>query len=202
MDVKKIKSQARKIIEGRLWEILKPFTLVMLLSFCLYSVLELLFPQGSSTRLSLLCDFAICPLIYGANVYVLNLVRKKTYDIKMLFSYYHLVIYIWALNFLISLFISLWSLLLIVPGIIASIGYSMAQFIMIDGTKNPLKSVNKSKQMMFGYKWDYLKFLLSFSGYFLLVIVTFGLALIYVMPYLTVSKILYYEELKNSQELG
>ena len=57
--------------------------------------------------------------------------------------------------------------------------------------------VKKSKEMMLGYKNDYFLFMLSFTGWILFSILTLGIGLIYVIPYITVCQALYYEELKK-----
>jgi len=68
-----------------------------------------------------------------------------------------------------TLFIFLWSLLFFIPGIIASIRYSQAFFILAD---NPDKSIracmNESKMMMKGNKSKYFCLSLSFIGWMLL----------------------------------
>ena len=73
----------------------------------------------------------------------------------------------------------------------------MAFYIWIDETKtDTMEVIKESKRMMDGYKWDYFVFGLSFIGWILLVVITFGIAAIYVMPYMTVAQAMYYDELK------
>ncbi|MGI6736759.1 MAG: DUF975 family protein [Anaerovoracaceae bacterium] len=67
------------------------------------------------------------------------------------------------------LFIFLWSLLFIVPGIIAAIRYSQSYFILRDNPQMPVdRIVDTSKRMMMGNKGKYFGFCLSYIGWFLL----------------------------------
>ena len=194
----KIKEEARKIMKGNIWNIILPFIVVGLIEAL---VLEIF---GGSTdnrlytsSLSFLISCVFAPLTFGCVVYVLNFVRNKPYDLKLIFSFYPRFIYIFAMYFLVSLMTFAGMILLIVPGIILSIGCTMAPFIMADGEQDPVSSIKKSLAMMKGYKWDYFKFIISFIGWYLLMIPTFGFIIIYVGPYVTVSQVLYYEELKK-----
>lgn len=70
-----------------------------------------------------------------------------------------------------GLFIFLWTLLFIVPGIIASIRYSQAFFILADDpTKGIRQCMNESKMMMKGNKAKYFCLSLSFIGWMILAI--------------------------------
>ena len=96
-----------------------------------------------------------------------------------------------------GLFIGVWSLLFLIAGIIAAISYTMSMLIMVDGEEDAMECLRKSKAMMKGYKWDFVVFHLSFILWHLLGMVTLGIAYIYVWPYIMVSEVLYYEELKK-----
>ena len=54
---------------------------------------------------------------------------------------------------------------------------------------------------MQGYKWDYFIFGLSFIGWILLIGFTFGIAMIWVMPFILIAQTLYYEELKKLKKV-
>lgn len=99
-----------------------------------------------------------------------------------------------------SIFIYLWSLLLVIPGIIKSIAYSMTPFIISDSQNiSALDAINISKKMTNGYKGDIFVFYLSYIGWYLLSILTFGLlAIFYVTPYQYTALGGYYTELKKN----
>lgn len=87
-------------------------------------------------------------------------------------------------HFFMNLFIWLWSLLLIIPGIIKAYAYSMTFFILAENKGMPvLEAITLSRNMMDGHKMDLFLLTLSFIGWFILVVITFGIAGIWVYPY-------------------
>lgn len=101
-------------------------------------------------------------------------------------------------------FIFLWTLLLIIPGIIASYSYSQAYFIYKDLRDEPneefpssLDCIRESKELMRGSKWDRFCLDFSFIGWYLLVAFTFGIAAIWVTPYVETAKAVFYENITN-----
>lgn len=213
MDRKKIKAEAKKMLKGNLWEILKPMLVVAAIYFVVglitgvssYSSMtggfnvSMEVSNGNSglNLLASILEIAALPISFGVLVYEVKFVRKQEYNLKDIFRYYSKFWPIFCLSFLVGLFSTLWALLLFIPGIIAAISYSQSFLIMIDGEEDPMDCIKKSKAMMKGYKWDYFVFQLSFILWHLLGMITFGLAYIYVGPFIQVADILYYEKLKE-----
>ena len=103
--------------------------------------------------------------------------------------------FLW-LNILIAIFTFLWSLLLIVPGIIAAYRYSMAIYIFFDDPeKGALDCIRESKAMTNGYKGKLFVLDLSFIGWHLLSIIPF--VSIYTAPYYGVTKANFYRTLRG-----
>ncbi len=201
MNRKKIKEQAKEIINGNLWTILKPYMIVLIINILVEIITGTIIRTDTvlGNLFETLIELALIPLSYGYTAFLLKYVRKEEVNQSEVFKYYKNFAPIILLTILISIFTTLWTLLLIIPGIIAAISYQQAMFIMIDGEEDPKQCIKKSKEMMQGYKMDYFTFILSFIGWGLLTIVTFGLAAVYVFPYISVSQVLYYEELKKIQ---
>ena len=88
--------------------------------------------------------------------------------------------------FLRDLFIALWTLLFIVPGIIKSLEYLMVPYILAENPAMDRKEAFAiSKRMMDGQKWDVFVLGLSFIGWELLSAVTCGIVgIFYVNPYI------------------
>ena len=85
-----------------------------------------------------------------------------------------------------ALFVVLWSLLLIVPGIIKLIAYSLVPYLLADPRYKDMKLTDvlkKSEEMMYGHKWDLVVMGLSFFGWHLLAILTLGILEIWLIPY-------------------
>ena len=91
--------------------------------------------------------------------------------------------------FLRDLFTALWSLLLVVPGIVKHYEYLMVPYIIAENPAMDYKEAFQiSKQMMDGEKMEAFIMDLSFLGWYLLSAVTCGLlAIFYVNPYVQAS---------------
>jgi uncharacterized membrane protein len=97
---------------------------------------------------------------------------------------------------LIIIFTILWALLLIVPGIIAAISYSMTFYIMADNKEmNAQDAIRKSKELMKGNKYRYFCLACRFIGWFLLSILSLGIGFLWLVPYFMTSNARFYESL-------
>ena len=93
----------------------------------------------------------------------------------------------------------LWSFLFIIPGIIKSYEYSIIPYILADDPEISSKDAfKKAKQMMNGNKWRLFKLQFSFIGWFVLCCLTFGVGVIFLMPYVSAANAEFYAELKNN----
>lgn len=102
--------------------------------------------------------------------------------------------YLWML-----LFVWLWSLLFVIPGLIKSFSYAMTPYILGDCPNvRAQDALTLSKRIMKGHKWELFVFELSFIGWQLLSGLTFGLlSLFYVNPYYQASRAGYYLEVRE-----
>lgn len=97
-------------------------------------------------------------------------------------------------NFLVGLFTFLWSLLFCIPGIVKSYAYSMSMYVLADNKgKGALECINESKEMTKGHKWELFVLDLSFIGWYILGSITFGIAYIWIYPYIqtTIANVYY-----------
>lgn len=103
------------------------------------------------------------------------------------------------LNILIAIFTFLWTCLLIIPGIIKQYAYSMAFYVLADNPElTAREALTKSKQIMKGHKMDLFILQLSFIGWYFLVGITFGIASIYVVPYMSATTANFYNSIKEA----
>ena len=100
--------------------------------------------------------------------------------------------------FLRDLFIALWTLLLIVPGIIKGYAYRMVPYILAENPDmNYKEALDLSSKMMYGNKWKSFVLDLSFIGWIILSILTFGILLLfYVNPYIGSTNAELYKAIK------
>lgn len=99
-----------------------------------------------------------------------------------------------------GLFIYLWSMLFMIPGIVKGIAYSLTPYILADCPNVKARDALKlSMRMTQGYKADIFVTMLSFLGWLILSAFTFGiLEIVYVGPYMNTTLAGVYEELKNN----
>jgi uncharacterized membrane protein len=142
------------------------------------------------------------PIYFGVAAYFLKLARHEHAEFSELFSGFSLFKTNFVLNFFIMVFTILWAILLIVPGIIAVIKYSMAYYIVNDNPEiGALDAIRRSKEMMYGHKMRFLEMWLGFLGWFILGVVTLGLGMIYAIPYYRAAKANFYLDLKESYNI-
>ena len=151
--------------------------------------------------LSVAVFLATGPFELGFAGYFLRRLRGEEIDLSNIFEGFYRFWRSFLLMFLTSLFIALWAILLIVPGIVKSLGYSMAFYIMRDNPETrPMEALDKSQAMMKGYKWKFFLLNLSFIGWILLALLTFGIGFLWLYPYINLSMANFYENLKQHQE--
>ena len=104
--------------------------------------------------------------------------------------------------FLNDLFLTLWTMLLIVPGIIKSYSYRMVPYILADEPDlSPTDTITRSRQMMDGHKWHAFCYDISFIGWFLLTIITCGIVgLFWYGPYKNSSDAALYLALRGEEQ--
>ena len=102
--------------------------------------------------------------------------------------------------FLRDLKVTLWSLLLIVPGIMKSFAYAQVPYILAENPDmEPKEVLDRSESMMIGHRMELFKLELSFLGWDLLSIITLGLAdLFFVGPYTRATRVEFYKALKEN----
>lgn len=141
------------------------------------------------------------PLVLGLTVFVLSISRKQDSEVVQLFDGFKRFLVALGTYLLMLLFILLWGLLLIIPGIVKGLAYSMTFFILADDRNiNPLAAITKSKEMMKGHKFEFFCLGLRFVGWGLLALLTAGIGFLWLVPYINVSYAKFYDDLKAAQK--
>ncbi|MBS1625608.1 MAG: DUF975 family protein [Bacteroidetes bacterium] len=137
------------------------------------------------------------PLALGIAIISLRLVRGQDIDVGMIFKGFDNFVNALVTYLLMMLFILLWTLLLIIPGIIAALSYGMAFFILADNPGMTGSEVLRtSKAMMDGHKMDLFVLYLKFFVFSLLCILTLFIGYLWLVPYMHVSLAAFYEKVK------
>lgn len=139
------------------------------------------------------------PVTLGIAIFSLKLSRNQDMKFEDIFTgFNHFFISLKAYIVMI-VYVFLWALLLIIPGIVKAIAYSMTFFILADDpTLGAREALKKSRAMMNGYKWKYFFLNLRFLGWALLCILTLGIGFLWLIPYVQVTLAKFYEDLKNN----
>ena len=104
---------------------------------------------------------------------------------------------VWAM-FLMYIFICLWSLLLIIPGIVKSLSYAMTPYILKDYPElSANQAINLSRKMMKGRKFDLFYLCLSFIGWTFLGLFTLTIGYMWLMPYMYTAFAAFYQDVKK-----
>lgn len=135
---------------------------------------------------------------FGFIIFLLNSIRRAAPVWGNLLDGFGMFWRFIALNILESIFVTLWSLLLFVPGIIAAYRYRMAVYLLFDHPEmSPMQCIRESKRMMVGHKGELFTLDLSFIGWNLLCEIPFVgyAAMVWVIPYTQTVYAVYYDTL-------
>jgi uncharacterized membrane protein len=189
MDNKAIRLEARTLLAGK-WGKL---ALVWLILYAIDIVISSL-----SNWTFILTLLIAGPFTLGIYTIFLKIFRREDFKIEEMFNGFKDFGRALGTYLLMTLYILLWSILLIVPGIIAAISYSMTFFILAENPNiKAADALRLSKQMMYGHKTQYFMLMLSFIGWFLLSILTFGIGLLFLYSYITMASTIFYQQIKG-----
>ena len=137
------------------------------------------------------------PMALGIAIFSINISRNQDARLEQIFQGFNNFNTSLGAYLLMLLFTFLWTLLLIIPGIIAVLSYSMTFYILADDNSiGAMEAIDKSKKMMDGYKWKYFCLGLRFIGWSLLCILTLGIGFLWLLPYMQVSMVKFYDDIK------
>ena len=185
---KELMAEARESLSGN-WGL-------AIATFLVYGIIISIF-QVIPTVGSVLALFIAGPVLVGVSMFSLSLSRGESARLEQIFEGFKNYGTVLGAYLLMVLFIFLWMLLLIIPGIIAAIAYSQTFYILAeDDTIGSMDALKKSKEMMDGYKWKYFCLGLRFIGWALLCILTLGIGFLWLSPYIQISYAKFYEDIK------
>lgn len=105
-----------------------------------------------------------------------------------------------AQAFLRGLYVFLWSLLLVVPGIIAALRYAMTPFIMAEHPElTASEGIQRSKELMEGHKMDLFILWLTFLGWDILCALTLNIGNLILNPYKNAAMAIFYRNITSQK---
>lgn len=186
-----LRERARQSLTGKYWSLFVLFLVTIAISAI----------AGSFTAgvLSLL----VLPMGFACNIAVLEVSRSKQVPpVESLFTVYRdNFLKAFLVPFLTALFVGLWSLLFLIPGIIMAYAYSMSVFIANDHPElSAMDAIRKSRELMQGHKWDLFVLDLSFIGWIFLSLLTGGIGFFFLAPYVEMAHVEFYRALTEQIE--
>ncbi len=160
-------------------------------------------PSAGASLIDSLLRLAMAVVGVGFSLFVMNSVRRSQPAIGNLLDGFGMFPRVLFLIILQIVLIFLWSLLLVIPGIIAAYRYSFAVYVMIDHPEmSAMDCLRESKRLTTGYKRQLFLLDLSFIFWFLLTMIPVVgyIAQVYVTPYMESAKVLYYEQIRALQD--
>lgn len=135
-------------------------------------------------------------LIVGTIIYFVKLNNKEEAKFSSMFEGFEKNLLNNCFTYLLEmLYVFLWTLLFIIPGIIKSYSYAMTMFLK---AKNPQlesrEAITMSREIMNGKKWSLFCLHFSFIGWILLSFITFGVGFVFLIPYMQASVTEFYED--------
>ena len=182
-----LKGRAKEALKGK-WGMMAVVTiLVMAISTAV----------GLIPVLGSIASIFLAPALQAGLVIIsLRVARHQEVGIGNLFDGFQFVLKATGLTLVIGIFTFLWSLLLIIPGIVATIRYSMAVYILVENpNKGIMQCINESKELTQGYKMDLFILQLSFIGWALLIPFTLGIGYLFLVPYMQITMVYAYLQL-------
>ena len=147
--------------------------------------------------------FVTGPFLVGIAGVYLNIAKHGDGTWVAVFDGFKIFWRSFVLYILKYIFITLWSLLFVIPGIIAAFRYSMAEYILYENPDmSAMDAIRESKRLMDGKKADLFVLYLSFFGWYLLSAITCGIAYIWVAPYVTATVTNFYLDIKSEKNFN
>lgn len=189
------------------WELLTSNFWILFLVFLVFYATQ--FVAGALYEveievLSLIVMLLLMPLGYGLHWVCLSFAREQPISVKDIVEPYlsgYQFLRVLASNVVVSILIFLWTLLFVIPGIIKGFSYSMVPYIMKDDDDiSVLDAITLSRKIMDGNKWRLFKLYVTFIGWGIVILLTFGLAAFFVVPYVNVAMSCFYNDIKEKYE--
>ena len=198
-----LKENSKKSLQGKYGDAIALLGIMFAISFALGLVIGFFrLEEDLASTLSDLCSLLIsCALGFGMTSYFLKISRNEPVTYNELFSKTNMFVSYLSISLLVGLFTFLWTLAFIIPGIIASLSYSMVFFVKLDNPDmGAMDVLRKSKQIMSGHKMDYFVLGLSFLGWVILGAFTLGILYLWLIPYMQVTYANFYNSIKDENK--
>ena len=161
------------------------------------------FPSWVVLFITIVCSLLLEVLSAGVWLYHLGIRRGEEMPYTTLFDGFSMAGKVIALAVVQYLYVLLWSLLFVIPGIVAAYRY---RFAILNLCENPemsvMDAIRMSKAQTYGFKWQLFVLDMSFIGWNILEVLTLGVLQIWVRPYLNQTNVAFFQEIKRVKGIG
>lgn len=164
---------------------------------------RLFLPPVAITFISIVISLVSAILGTGYILYTMNVRKGLETPYATLFDGFLFAGKVILLQIVMGIFVFLWSMLFIIPGIIAGYRYRFALYNLCENPKiGVMEAIDMSKAQTRGHKWELFVLDLSFLGWIILCSLTLGILNIWIMPYMQQTDIGYFEAIKRMSGIG
>ncbi|KLV28105.1 Integral membrane protein [Niallia circulans] len=216
MKISAIKREAREYLKGEWGKAVGLTFLYFILSAGVNLSIEIYASGGfmnwiyqdyappQATILNTIISLLLIPLSISIVWFYLDIVREKNTEISQVFTIYtdvKTMLKLIGTSIMIGIFTFLWSLLLLIPGIIKALAYSQTFMLLKDHPEySVFEAITESRRRMKGYKGKYFLLNLSFIGWGILCLFTLGIGFLWLAPYIYTSNATFYQNLIADNE--
>lgn len=198
-----IKEWAKEKIKGNLWNILIGLLIMMAASFVFsfgLGFIQAIFGNDSfiTSIVSIVVEVLLIPLGIGLYSYLVEFINNDNFDKNLLFEPYERTVNVIGASLLVSLLVMVGCICFIIPGIYLAFSYAMVPYLL--ATRKDLtvtETLELSRKMMNGHKFDYFVLSISFIGWAILVPFTLGILLIWLYPYMMTATTKFFMDIEQ-----
>lgn len=138
------------------------------------------------------------PVTLGYAKFNLKLVnRDPAARFSDLFTQFHMTLKAIGMQVQRAIFVILWTLLFIIPGLVKTYSYAMTPYILYENPQlTANQAITESRRLMDGNKWRLFCLEMSFIGWAFLSLFTFGIGVLWLRPYMEAAYAAFYQEIK------
>ena len=198
-----IKEWSKEKIKGNLWNILVGLLIIMAVSFVFsfgLGFIQAIFGNDSfiTSIVSIVVEVLLIPLGIGLYSYLVEFINNDNFDKNLLFEPYERTVNVIGASLLVSLLVMVGCICFIIPGIYLAFSYAMVPYLL--ATRKDLtvtETLELSRKMMNGHKFDYFVLSISFIGWAILVPFTLGILLIWLYPYMMTATTKFFMDIEQ-----
>lgn len=198
-----LKEWAKEKIKGNLWNIIIGLLITIAISVMFsmgYAIIQKIFGASSFIAyiVEIIIDILLIPLNVGLYSYIVEFIKNDNFNQNLIFEPYERTLNVIGASLLVSLLVMAGCICFIIPGIYLAFSYAMVPYLI--ATRKDLtitETLELSRKMMDGHKFDYFVLSISFIGWIILVPFTLGIILIWLYPYMMTTTTKFFMDIEE-----